>query len=52
LTSQINAEDAVCILKAAVSNETVPHGDEACILFGCIRALEIFVHNCADRVDR
>ena len=52
MTLQIDGQDPVVQLDAAISDESVPQRDQAAGLFGGVRSLEIFVHDRADRVDR
>jgi hypothetical protein len=51
LTFEIDLQDAVVQLDAAIAYESVPQRDQAAGLFRCVRSLEIFVYDRADRVD-
>ena len=51
LTLQIDGQDPVVQFDAAITDESIPQRDQAAGLFRCIRTLEVFVHDRADRVD-
>ena len=51
LTFQIDVEDAVRKVDATVPDKSAPDCDQACVLFRCIRALEVFIHHCPYGVD-
>ncbi len=49
---QIDMQDAVGQVDAAVTHKTVPHGHQAGVLFGGVRSLEVLIHHRRDWVGR
>ena len=52
MTFQIDMKNAVLKIDAGVSNESIPNGGDARVLFCGVGSFEVFVHSGMERVDR
>ena len=52
LPLQIDAQDAVRKVDVPITKESIPYGDQTCVLFRGVGPLEVFIDGCSHRIDR